>query len=261
MTNVTAPALAAFAALRIQVTSPANAELHYFDELALIAGNTTTWSAGGATAATLTMTLPAATTVGQMVGVKLRAASGTITINRNSTDLIYGPGMQGLTTIALTVQESFVIFVSDGVNWQVVSLGGWNPQRCSVTQSVAQADSANLSVTLHLNTKTFDPGTNFNTTTWTYTCPTAGVYSVDAFYADANTTLGDVILQVLHNGTLFANIGRQTTTATGGNKGPSGSCAISCTTGDTIIIQFLTQGSTASNVSGGYADFNLESPS
>jgi hypothetical protein len=111
--------------------------------------------------ASITMTLPTPT-IGQMIGFKLRAASGTITINRAAADVIFGPGFDsaGVTTIALTAPESFVILVSDGTNWHVVAISGF-----PVSDGAIVATSQTTTSTSYADLTTTGPAVTVTTAT------------------------------------------------------------------------------------------------
>jgi hypothetical protein len=80
--------------------------------------------------ATLTLTLPSPATAGQYIGAKVRSATGIVTINRNSSDVIYGAGVAGTTSITLGADGASVVLMSDGTNWHIVDGAqdtGWLP--------------------------------------------------------------------------------------------------------------------------------------
>lgn len=91
--------------------------------------------------ASLTLTLPSPASAGQMIGVKVRGTSLTITVNRNSSDVIYGPGMSGLTTLSMTSDGQLVVLISDGTNWQVVAEDGFNYPKAALISTAETTTS------------------------------------------------------------------------------------------------------------------------
>lgn len=172
--------------------------------------------------------------------------TGALTLTHNATSLIL-PTAANITTAA----GDTAVFVSLGSgNWKCVSYdrasgaalaaaGGGSSDFLRAYVSSTQTISASTNTVVDYDTETYDTGGNFNTTTNTYTCPSAGKYYVYAVAQISNTFANSTRydLEVQKNSTTIAEIFYQTS-GTGGvlKKSMQISSIVDCALNDTLRI-------------------------
>lgn len=142
---------------------------------------------------------------------------------------------------------------------------GTTRYHASVHSSIAQNESSGVNAILALNVADYDPSGSYNISSYTFTCPVAGIYLVNASYLDpmyVPAGTGDRSCFIVKNGVQGRELGRITNqqAATGGNDRVGGMTTVLCAAGDQLQIWYVTGGSVANAVVNQYADFIFLGP-
>lgn len=143
-----------------------------------------------------------------------------------STDSLVSVQASGPTDVLVTIANLAKII-------QAVS---FNPYKFSVYRNAAWTDGNATFAQVIFDTKNFDTGTNYSTSTGNFTVPVTGYYQFNAT-AGGSVTTGNLYILAINNTTVGITIGESS-----GNQGGSGgqqainaaSCLVKCTAGDVI---------------------------
>lgn len=131
--------------------------------------------------------------------------TGTVTVNRGGTDTIEEYGITTKTTTSVPAGTLVVYKYLSGVWYRVRDERpeGWNTVARAYLAS-AFTPTLNTEVKVPLDTKSFDPGVNFDVATnHRYVCPVAGVYRVNGGVSVAGSASDvEVYVAVYKNGAI-----------------------------------------------------------
>lgn len=196
------------------------------------------------TGGTFTITLPASATAGDgfRVAIKKIDGSNDITIDGDGSETI-----DGSTTLTLDSQYQSYVLECDGSNWHIKSFyenqvitGSSN--FAGVYMSAGQNINT-TTATLQFNTEDYDTGSDFNTSTYKYTCPSDGKYHVSVFTAVPNIPDNEaIILRIRINSTdIKYSYMRGHGAAAGSEETVHSDYVFNLSTNDTIEFRLQTQ--------------------
>lgn len=173
----------------------------------------------------------------------------TIINASNSTGLTLTSDLSG----ALTLQANGVAAMSVDINKNAtfasnVSTSGYSLAPANPTFLVYGSDASFTGTTVPYNSATLNTGSNFNTSTYTFTAPVAGVYIFSWQFFNLPNTAAAV--DFYKNSAAIGRYGTESTSITN-YSGWSGSIIVSLTVGDTArMVRFV--GTVHMNINNSY---------
>lgn len=114
---------------------------------------------------------------GDILYIRAANTARTVVIKHGTGNIV----IPGGSDYSLDTADKTVVFLHDGTNWRLLVLESMvTNAKARVTLSANQTIATGTATLVAFDTETYDPGSNFNTTTHRFTAPISGDYLISA---------------------------------------------------------------------------------